>query len=95
MPDCCADRRWPRYLSEKDILLHKEERQRRPQGAARAICCSGLDRLTEARPAGFTAHIRLPGVDPHAARHVARIADDLLRQAGRILPRRCRGGRKR
>ena len=66
-------------LSEKDIL-RPELRPRCPaRGPRRSDLLIRLDRLDEAERARFAPALRDRGIDPTAARQVARVRDDLLR----------------
>ncbi|HEV3163286.1 MAG TPA: ATP-dependent helicase HrpB [Isosphaeraceae bacterium] len=81
-------------LSEKDILLERRGaksgpgRGLSPRTASfdrgRSDLLVRLDLLAEAEAARFSAHLRDRGIDPHAARQVARARDDLLRTARRF-----------
>jgi ATP-dependent helicase HrpB len=74
-------------LSEKEILLPPESRPSLPAGSStRSDLLLRLDLLTAAEHRGFATSVRSIGVDPRAARQVARTRDDLLRAARRFLP---------
>ena len=73
-------------LSEKDILLAQDYVPGRAITArtrGRSDLLLRLDLLNEAERSGFVQHVRDIGVDPNAARNVARLRDDLLRQVQR------------
>jgi len=75
-------------LSEKDILSRSFGRDaRRPEVHADSDVLIRLDRLDEAERARFSPSLRDRGIDPAAARAVAKVRDDLLR-VGRRLPGR-------
>ncbi|MDR3622321.1 MAG: ATP-dependent helicase HrpB [Paludisphaera borealis] len=67
-------------LSEKDIA------DRRPGGGRRGLSdvLPRLDLLAEAESARFSPSLRTRGIDPSAARQVARIQDDLVRLGARL-----------
>jgi ATP-dependent helicase HrpB len=71
-------------LSEKDILTRSFGKQARPEVHAASDVLIRLDRLDEAERARFTPMLRDRGVDPFAARQVAKVRDDLLRVARRL-----------
>jgi ATP-dependent helicase HrpB len=74
-------------LSEKDILLPAESRPSLPVGSStRSDLLLRLDLLNSAEDRGFTTSTQAIGVDPRAARQVARTRDDLLRASRRFLP---------
>ncbi len=79
-------------LSEKDILARSFGRDARPDVHAASDLLIRLDRLDEAERARFAPGLRDRGIDPGAARQVARARDDLLRVARR-LPGPDRGDR--
>ncbi len=72
-------------LSEKDILTRSFGRDARPDVHADSDVLIRLDRLDEAERSRFAPGLRDRGIDPTAARQVARARDDLIR-AGRGLP---------
>jgi ATP-dependent helicase HrpB len=71
-------------LSEKDILSRGPGRDARPGVRATSDVLIRLDRLDDAERSRFAPELRDRGVDPAAARQVARVRDDLLRVARRI-----------
>lgn len=71
-------------LSEKDIIPRGFGRAALPEVHAPSDLLVRLDRLDEAERARFAPTLRDRGVDPSAARQVARVRDDLLRVAGRL-----------
>ena len=74
-------------LSEKDILTRSFGRDTRPDLHAESDLLVRLDRLEEAERTRFAPSLRDRGIDPAAARQVAKVRDDLLRVA-RGLPGR-------
>lgn len=73
-------------LSEKDILQpewNPDPHQRVPTTQGPSDLLIRLDLLERAERARFAAHLRDDGVDPIAARQVARTRDDLVRLARR------------
>jgi ATP-dependent helicase HrpB len=71
-------------LSEKDILLRPAEgRRNTSSGRCRCDLLPRLDALEEAEAARFAPGLRARGIDPVAARQVARVRDDLVRMARR------------
>jgi ATP-dependent helicase HrpB len=76
-------------ISEKDIVA-KEDSPAGAHGAERARdrglsdLLPRLDWLAEAQAARFEAGLRRRGIDPTAARHVARLRDELGRLASRL-----------
>ncbi len=81
-------------LSEKDIRLHDasarttgNRAQARPANGASDVL-DRLDLLAEAEAARFGPSLRSRGIDPAAARQVARLRDDLL---GRGFPHKQKG----
>ena len=72
-------------LSEKDLLTRSFGRDARPEVHAASDVLIRLDRLDEAERSRFAPGLRDRGIDPNAARQVARVRDDLLR-IGRRLP---------
>jgi ATP-dependent RNA helicase HrpB len=68
-------------LSEKDILTRSFGRDVRPEIHAESDLLVRLDRLDEAERARFAPGLRDRGIDPAAARQVAKVRDDLLRVA--------------
>lgn len=80
-------------LSEKDIAevdASKPYRDRGPATQGPSDLLIRLEMLDRAERANFAPHLRSEGIDPVAARTVARLRDDLLRQARRLpgRPRR-------
>lgn len=80
-------------LSEKDIAeadSSKPYRDRGPATQGASDLLVRLELLDRAERANFAANLRSEGIDPVAARTVARLRDDLLRQARRLpgAPRR-------
>jgi ATP-dependent helicase HrpB len=75
-------------LSEKDILLTLREGSpsSRPAGRGDSDVLVRLDLLHEAQRARFAAGLRARGIDPHAARQVWKVREELVR-----LGRRLRG----
>jgi len=71
-------------LSEKDILLRSFGRDARPEVHADSDILIRLDRLDEAERARFAPALRDRGIDPNAARQVAKVRDDLLRSGQRL-----------
>ncbi len=78
-------------LSEKDILMRDASPGTR--GSASPLVTSApsdvlvrLDRLAEAESSRFSPTLKSRGIDPTAARQVARIRDELIRLAGRGVP---------
>ena len=71
-------------LSEKDILARSFGKDARPEVHASSDVLIRLDRLEEAEHARFAPALRDRGIDPNAARQVARVRDDLLRVARRL-----------
>lgn len=80
-------------LSEKDIAASdpgKPYRDRAPATQGPSDLLIRLEMLDRAERANFAAYLRDEGIDPVAARTVARLRDDLLRQSRRLpgKPRR-------
>ena len=71
-------------LSEKDILLRTFARSARPEVHSESDVLIRLDRFAEAEHARFNPGLRDRGVDPIAARQVAKVRDDLLRVVRRL-----------
>ena len=71
-------------LSEKDILARSFGREARPEVHADSDVLIRLDRLEEAERSRFAPSLRERGVDPNAARQVAKVRDDLLKVARRL-----------
>jgi ATP-dependent helicase HrpB len=78
-------------LSEKDILARVKHRDAIPAWHGSSDVLIRLDRLEEAERAGFTPRLRDRGIDPAAARQVARVRDDLLRIGRRMGAPRLEG----
>lgn len=79
-------------LSEKDIAQFDSSTPYRDRGPATrgpSDLLLRLDWLERAERANFAPHLRSEGIDPVAARSVARLRDELLRQSNR-LPSRAR-----
>jgi ATP-dependent helicase HrpB len=78
-------------LSEKDVVLQKTAPHGgrhvvwRPAGRGASDLLVRLDRLAEAERSRFAPGLRDRGIDPAAARQVARVRDELIR-LGRRLP---------
>ncbi|HSU65279.1 MAG TPA: helicase-related protein, partial [Tepidisphaeraceae bacterium] len=75
-------------LSEKDIVAidfttHPRDRGPATQGPSDLLI--RLDLLRRAEQAHFAAYLRSEGIDPVAARQVAKTRDDLLRQGRRLI----------
>jgi ATP-dependent helicase HrpB len=74
-------------LSEKDIRLNETRERTESKGGRRLANGSGsdildrLDLMAEAEAAKFAPSLRSRGIDPTAARQVARLRDDLLGRA--------------
>jgi len=66
-------------LSEKDILTRNFAREARPEFHGSSDLLTRLDRLDEADRSRFAPSLRDRGIDPTAARQVARVRDDFLR----------------
>ena len=75
-------------LSERDILAatrpREGARRHEPTARGRSDLLIRLDAVTEAERRGFAAELRGSGIDPGAARQVAQVRDDLIRQVRRI-----------
>jgi ATP-dependent helicase HrpB len=71
-------------LSEKDILNRGIGQDARPEVHAASDVLIRLDLLDEAERARFAPGLRDRGIDPFAARQVAKVRDDLLRIARRL-----------
>ena len=71
-------------LSEKDILSRNFGREARPEVHATSDILIRLDRFEEAERARFVPALRDRGIDPNAARQVAKVRDDLSRIGGRL-----------
>jgi ATP-dependent helicase HrpB len=74
-------------LSEKDIIAidgSKPYRDRGPATQGPSDLLTRLEMLDCAERSNFAPHLRSEGIDPVAARTVARLRDDLLRQSRRL-----------
>jgi ATP-dependent helicase HrpB len=77
-------------LSEKDITVRAntsvtQNNQRRPPSErGPSDLLPRMDLLSEAEKARFSPNLRQRGIDPIAARQVARIRDELIRMASRL-----------
>ncbi|WP_435010383.1 ATP-dependent helicase HrpB [Tundrisphaera lichenicola] len=71
-------------MSEKDILTRSFGREARTEVHADSDLLLRLDRLEEADRSRFSPGLRDRGIDPAAARQVARVRDDLLRSARKL-----------
>ena len=71
-------------LSEKDLLARGFGPTARPEVHASSDVLVRLDRLDEAERARFAPGLRDRGIDPIAARQVAKVRDDLLRLGRRL-----------
>lgn len=79
-------------LSEKDIVSidwTADPRQRGPATQGPSDLLIRLEMLHRAQRANFAAYLRSDGIDPNAARQVAKIRDEFLRQ-GRHLAHKAR-----
>lgn len=77
-------------LAEKDLVATRAEphRDRRPASHGRSDLLDRLDLLADSERARFApGALRALGVDPAAARRVARARDELARLARRLAPR--------
>ena len=76
-------------LSEKDILLtdFSDPRQRGPATIGSSDLLIRLESLAAAERARFAGHLRSAGIDPIAARQIARLRDEFLRIARRLVRR--------
>lgn len=80
-------------LSEKDIVQtdwHADPRQRMPTTQGPSDLLIRMELLDRAERARFAAHVRDDGIDPVAARQVARTRDDLVRLTRRLVSARRR-----
>jgi ATP-dependent helicase HrpB len=74
-------------LAEKDIVaidFNTDPRQRGPATQGPSDLLIRLDLLDRAQRSNFADHLRSDRIDPIAARQVARVRDELLRQANRL-----------